>query len=450
MPDESSLRERLSELIAEHEVPGAAIGVLHRGQLTQAAAGVVNRNTGVEATTDTVFQIGSMTKSWTATVVMMLADEGLVSLDEPVKTYLPDFRVADPDVTEKVTLRHLLAHTSGIDGDHFPDCGRGDDCLERYVQTCADLKQTHPFGATMSYCNTGYSVAGRVIEVVTGSVWDQVMRERLYVPLGLTQTGTLPEEALLHLTAVGHVRPKPSQPPQVAPVWMLPRGCGPMGLVNSTVRDALEFARLHLDGGRGLLSEASVRTMQEPQVEVPDPYTLGSHWGVGWILFDWDGRRLYGHDGNTIGQAAFLRVLPDEQLAVCLLTNGGDAAAVYRKLYSEILTELAGVRVPPYPVRPETPLGLDLSRYEGSFERLSVRVDLEAGDGGLDATITLSGPIAAMVPEPVSRAKLTPVDETTFLISREGAADATPVVFYGFEEGTPRYLHMGARAHPRV
>ena len=110
-----------------------------------------------------------------------------------------------------VTLRHLLSHTSGIDGDHFADFGRGDDCLERYVESCSSLEQTHPLGATMSYCNTGFSVLGRVIEVVTGKVWDAVMRERLFEPLGLEHTSTLPEEAIMHRAAVGHIKPSPGR-----------------------------------------------------------------------------------------------------------------------------------------------------------------------------------------------------------------------------------------------
>ena len=208
----ADLRDRLAALVAEHDVPGAALGVLRDGEVTAVAAGVANLRSGVEATPDTVFQIGSQGKMWTATVLMQLVDEGLVDVDAPVRTYLPAFRVADPDVSAAVTLRHLLSHTSGIDGDHFADFGRGDDCLERYVESCSSLEQTHPLGATMSYCNTGFSVLGRVIEVVTGKVWDAAMRERLFEPLGLTQTSTLPEEAIMLRAAVGqssrHRRPR--------------------------------------------------------------------------------------------------------------------------------------------------------------------------------------------------------------------------------------------------
>ena len=455
MVDASGLEARLAELIEKHDVPGAAVGVVHDGELHEAAAGVVNLNTGVETTPDTVFQIGSQGKTWTATVVMHLVDQGLLDLDEPIRTYLPDFEVADPDVSAAVTLRHLLTHTSGIDGDHFEDFGRGDDCLERYVASCASLGQVHPLGATMSYCNTGYSVTGRIIEVVTGKVWDQAMRELLYVPLGLTHTSTLPEEAILHRVSVGHMKPGPGQPTQVAPVWLLPRITGPAGLINSTVRDVLTFARLFIEDGRTadgtqILSKDALETMKRSHVEIPDPHVLGSHWGCGLILSDWGGRRLYGHDGDTLGQHSLLRILPEEGLAVTLLTNGPGAREVYQVLFSEIFEELAGVRVPAKPSRPTSPPDIDLSRYAGTYQRLAISYELEAKDGELAGTVTISGPLAAMVPDPVQKVSMVPVDERTFLTYSEGETEPGTAAFYDFTDGVPRYLHNGARANRRA
>ncbi len=115
---------------------------------------------------------------------------------------------------------HLLTHTSGIDGDLFTDTGRGDDALEKYVGLLADSAQNHPIGATWSYCNAGYSVLGRIIEVVTGTTWDQAMKDKLFTPLGLTHTTTLPEEAMVFGHAMGHV--KGGDDPVVAPVWGCP------------------------------------------------------------------------------------------------------------------------------------------------------------------------------------------------------------------------------------
>jgi len=121
--DTNKLESALIEAIKAYEVPGAAVGLLKGDEVIEAAAGVLNLDTGVEVTTDSVFQIGSQGKTWTAAALMTLVDEGLVDLDAPLRTYLPDFKVADPEVSEAVTPRHLLTHTSGIDGDFFDDFG---------------------------------------------------------------------------------------------------------------------------------------------------------------------------------------------------------------------------------------------------------------------------------------------------------------------------------------
>ena len=111
--------------------------------------------------------------------------------------------------------------------------------------------------------------------------------------------------------------------------------------------------------------------MTEKQAELPDKYILGDSWGIGWIRFGWDDRRLVGHDGNTIGQAAFLRVLPDAGLAVTLLTNGGNARDLYQDLYREIFGELAGIEVPGRSSRRRA-LSVDLAPHLGKYERASV------------------------------------------------------------------------------
>src|SRR4051794_20258992 len=355
-------QQRLALLADKHGVPGASLAVLSDGEVADTAYGVLNIRTGVDATSDSLFQIGSITKVWTATLVMQLVDEGKLDLDAPVVTYLPDFRVADAGVTRTVTTRHLLAHTSGIDGDLFLDTGRGDDCIEKYVAACADLGQNHPLGATMSYCNSGYTVLGRLIEVLREQTWDTALHERLFAPLGLDSAGTLPEEALLHRAATGHITP-PGGELMVTPQWGIYRSAGPAGLIHATARQVLSFAQLHLaDGvtpdGTRVLSADSARAMRAPQVEVPDRWTLGSHWGLGWILMQWGGREVYGHDGATLGQAGFLRIVPDAGVAISLLANGGHARDPFVDLFSEILDDTARVEMSPRPPPPPPPPNL--------------------------------------------------------------------------------------------
>ncbi|MGW4064693.1 serine hydrolase [Amycolatopsis sp. NPDC004747] len=446
--DAAHWRRRLAALARKHRVPGASLGILRGDDRVLASHGVLNTATGVEVTDDSVFQIGSITKVWTATVAMQLVDEGLVKLDAPIADVLPELRLADPDVTKQVTLRHLLTHTSGIDGDVFTDTGRGDDCLEKFVGLLEEVAQVHPLGATLSYCNSGFVLLGRVIEQLTGQTWDAALRERLFTPLGLTHTGTLPEEALLHRAAMGHVAAGDGTP-QPAPAWTLPRSAGPAGLITASAADVLAFARMHLAGGGEVLSEASAAAMTEWQADLPDKHTLGDSWGLGWIRFEWDGRRVIGHDGNTIGQSAFLRLLPSHDLAVTLLTNGGNTRDLYEELYREIFAELAGVALPP-PVSPAAvPPSVDFAEFVGVYERASMRIEVFEGEAGLRMRQTVTGPIAALVPEPTTEHDLVPVGGPRFVFREPGARSWISATFYTLPTGE-RYLHSGVRATPKV
>ncbi|MFD4637723.1 serine hydrolase [Lentzea sp. NPDC058436] len=449
--DAKHWQRRLSAIAAKHGVPGATLGILYKGQTVQAHHGVLNTATGVEVTDDTIFQIGSIGKVWTTTVVMRLVDEGLLDLDAPITDVLPELKLSDPVVGQKVTMRHLLTHTSGIDGDNFTDTGRGDDCLERYTELLADAAQNHPLGATFSYSNAGFVLAGRVIEKLTGKTWDVAMREKLFAPLGLTRTGTLPEEALLHRAAVGHVKNEGKL--EVAPVWALPRSVGPAGTIFSTTEDVLEFARMHLAGGLApdgtrVLSEQSAAVMTEKQTDVPDKNVLGDSWGVGWIRFDWDGHRLIGHDGNTIGQSAFLRLLPEHDLAVTLLTNGEGARELYLDLYREIFADLADVAMP-RPLEPAAePPSVDTARFTGKYERASITLDISEGENGLVLDVTPTGPLAGLFPKP-PQVSLVPVDDSTFLFRESTDKTWSSLVFYTLPTGE-QYVHMGVRATPKV
>jgi len=157
---------------------------------------------------------------------------GRLGLEATVAEVLRGVRLGAEDVSGQVTIGHLLTHTSGIDGDIFTDTGRGADCLERYVGELAGAVQICPVGQAYSYCNSGFVLAGRIIEVLDGREWDASLRRRLVEPLGLTQTVTLPEDAIMHRAAVGH-RPRPREDEPFAN-WMLPRSLGPAGLVISS------------------------------------------------------------------------------------------------------------------------------------------------------------------------------------------------------------------------
>ncbi|MDT7548198.1 MAG: hypothetical protein QOE84_592 [Actinomycetota bacterium] len=453
--DPQHWQDRLTALADKHGVVGASLAIAYGDEDVTAATGVLNIRTGQPATTDSVFQIGSITKVWTATLVMQLVDEALLDLDRPLVTYLPEFKVADDDLTQQVTTRQLLAHTSGVVGDFFPETGRGDDCLEKFVALMADLPASHPLGATMSYCNAGYVVLGRLVEVLREATWDQIMRERIFQPLGLEAAGTMPEEALLWGAATGHLVPPGAPEPIVAPQWGLSRNAGPAGLIHARARDLLAFARMHLaDGvapdGTRILSADSARAMRVPQVEVPDRWTFGGHWGLGWILPNWDGRALFAHDGSTIGQGAFLRVLPgDTDLTVALLTNGGESRDVYQDLFGEVFEQLAGVSIPARVEPASNPPSFDPSKYVGRYERESMAHEVVQRGNDLVIVNLPSGILATAMGTDRFEGPLIPYETDVFLSSMPSVSGYLPAVFYDSADGS-RYLHLAGRAAAKV
>jgi CubicO group peptidase (beta-lactamase class C family) len=454
------LQARLDELAAKHRVVGATVGVGQGDQLTTAVTGTAHLATGLPVTTDTVFQIGSITKIYTATLVLQLVDEGLVELDTPVKAYLPELRLGDATAEQTITVRQLLTHTSGIDGDHFADFGRGDDAIARYVASCAQLPQVFEPGRMMSYCNAGWVILGRLVEVVRDQPFAQAMTEHLLTPAGLQNSPQSAEEAILRHAAVGHL-PAPDDDATrftVAPVYSISHASAPAGSLQcATIGDLLGFARLHLaDGtapdGTQVLSADLARSMRRQEVQLADPYTLGDAWGLGWILMTWDGQRVIGHDGSTIGQSSFLRLLPEQDLAIGLLTNGGDSRALFEALFRELFDDLAGVRMPELPEPMDDTRGVDLRRYVGTYERLSVRLDITLEDDKLVLRTTVSGPLAALVPPVPDKVLLVaPAVNLLYAPPDDPAGRLTPLVFFDFDDrGRPQWLHFGARAARRV
>ncbi len=149
------LHDMLETLTRQCGVPGASLAVWLSGALAEAALGD-DLETQVPVTSDTLFQIGSITKLYTSALCLQLVEEGKLALDAPVRATLPDFRVADEAVAAEVTLRDLLSHSSGIEGDWFRDAGRGEDRIEKFVAMMAALGQVHGRGEMFSYCNTGF------------------------------------------------------------------------------------------------------------------------------------------------------------------------------------------------------------------------------------------------------------------------------------------------------
>ena len=342
-------------------MPGVAVGVLQDGDERHAGFGVTSVENPLEVTPETRFQIGSISKTVTGTVVLYLVAEGLLELDRPVRAYLPDLVLADADAAEKVTLRHLLAHTAGWFGDAADGTGWGDDAVARYVEGMRTLPQLTPVGELWSYNSAGFVLAGRVVEMVTGEPFEQVVKRLVFDPLGLTSSTYWPWEVMTERFAVGHI--DVGGEVRVARPWPIGRWAHPTGGIVSTTPDLLRYARVHLD------PPAELAPMQVPQADAA--------YQGDWVGLSWYGEDTFGtirHGGGGQGQRSLLLFQPATGFALAVLTNHLPKGLQV----IDAALEAAGLKPPaPQPLR-RASVGDYLGVYEMPLERLTVS---PSGDG---------------------------------------------------------------------
>ena len=447
-----TLEENLKRGAAKYRVPGASIAVYSGENLQESATGILNVDTGVEATTQSIFHIASITKPMTTTMAMQLVDEGKLDLDAPVRRYLPDFRVASAEVSERVTVRQLLCHASGIDGDFFIETTRGEDRVGKLVTAGHILPQLHEPGRGFSYCNHGFGVVGRILEVLDESDFDTIWRKRLSEKLNAPTLLTLTSDALRYRVAVGHMGGKDGL--QLPRQIFLGTSNGPAGATPmARARDLVSFALMHLnDGttreGTRVLSAGSARAMREPQNALP-PRLIAHHFGLGWMLFDWGGHSLFGHDGLSIFQRSFLRILPEKRMAFALLTNGGDGSGLFRELATEFFGE-AGVTMTPV-AEAKADLRIDASRYAGTYARRSTTNTVGEANGGLTLTSTWTDEWARELYGVQGPFPLEPAGDEIFLWRVRGVAEPGVIHFLNpNRDGRFQSLHAGFRLNHRV
>ncbi|MEV0390975.1 serine hydrolase domain-containing protein [Nonomuraea sp. NPDC050643] len=429
------LRDRLAEAAREHGVPGAAVAVWRDGELHEAATGVVNTATGVETTPDSVFQVGSTTKVWTAALVMQLVEDGLVELDGPVGEHLPGFAFGG------VTIRQLLAHTAGFDGDVFEDTGRGDDCLELFLDHLRTAGHVHEPGELFSYCNAGYCVLGALVSRLRGGTWEQVMRERLLGPLGATHAALFGEEAVLFRASAGHVGPDAA----VYPAWQMPRSNAPAGSTLCLApRELVAFGRALAAGGPApdgtrLLSEESVAAMLTPQVHVPGVGgARADRWGLGVELFGWG---AFGHDGGTPGQSTYWRVVPEADFVIAMSGNGGSFFGLVADVARPVIEEATGLAVPAHPSPPPAPEPVDGTPYAGRYTGPQLGYEVAAAADALEVTL-IPGPLMESMGATRSTSRYVHLDGESF-IAVEPEGGRHDVVTFVMRDGRAAYLHNG-------
>jgi CubicO group peptidase (beta-lactamase class C family) len=316
----------MADAMRQHPIPGAALAIVRGGQTVKTAAyGMANLERPTPATPQTVFEIGSVTKQFTAAAILLLAQEGKLAVDDKISRHLKD----TPASWSGITIRQLLTHTSGLKNytglDGFE--------LTRHLTQAQFIAQiaAHPLdfapGEKWSYCNTGYNLLGYIIENVSGKSYGDFLEQNIFAPLGMTATAGRDPGAILPARASGYETNRAGQfivrDPDVTDVFSA-------GALASTVGDLAKWnAALDTDGILTAASRAAMWTPVRLNNGTTHPY------GFGWFLQPWQGHANLGHSGSTSGFSASLQRFPEAGLTVILLTNS-DEFDIATKLAREI------------------------------------------------------------------------------------------------------------------
>ncbi|MGQ0641484.1 MAG: serine hydrolase domain-containing protein [Gemmatimonadaceae bacterium] len=329
----------------EYGVPGVALGVVHNGSVNIRGLGITNMEDPLPITAHTVFPIASISKTFAATAMLRLVEQGKVDLRAPVRTYVPDFRVRDEAVSRDVTVWHLLTHLGGWEGQvSGPD--RGSETLKNFVGSITDLMQVAPPGAAWSYNNAGFSIAGRVIESVAGTSINRAVRDLVFQPLALEHAGTTAGDFIVQRFAAGHATRDGKTTlnrPFTASVSVTAGGVG------LCMTDLLAYARFHMgDGtaanGERVLTRGSLELLRQVQVR---KQSTDDDMGVGWHLRQMGQVRTASHGGTLGGHILLLEIVPERNFAIAILTNSNTGWRVIQDVEREALKSCLGATYAP-------------------------------------------------------------------------------------------------------
>ncbi|HLH26121.1 MAG TPA: serine hydrolase domain-containing protein [Chloroflexota bacterium] len=358
----------VQERMAAWDVPGLALVAIDGGRVVRRRGyGLADREAGTPMTDATLVPIGSTGKALTALAVLQLVEQGRLALDAPVTDYLPYFRVADA-CGARITPRELLSHTAGLPASGIADEAWDADALERYVRGLASVPLRRAPGSGWEYANSGFAVAGLVVQTVAGEPYEQYLAEHVFEPLGMQRATFDPAVARARGLAQGYYHRGETLVPFPPP---LSRSDAPAGGLMASAADVASYLLALLHGGeRGgvsVISPASLATMWAPQVSLDE--TLA--YGLGWYVGDLDGALAVWHSGSMLTTGSRFDVAPDEQRAVAVLTNTDDEAK--EEIADGVLALLRGTaperRAVPPPRPPNTyqPDPADWAAYAGEY-----------------------------------------------------------------------------------
>ncbi|MDQ2682429.1 MAG: beta-lactamase family protein [Chloroflexota bacterium] len=426
-------------------IPGVSIATLRDGKVETGTWGIASIATGAPVQPETLFQVGSISKVFTTTLLMTFVDEGKLALDTPAAHYLPDLPLMDTAAREAVTLRHLVTHMSGFYGDRFDDQGVGDDALANAVAAFCDLPQQTAPGELWTYCNAGFDLVARVMEVVSGQRFEDLMRARVFDPLGMDSTTYFAAEAIRHPVAVGHEGDKEEL--TIADPWPIPRRSNGAGGISSTASQLMNFAAMHIsDGeynGTRVLSQESARAMRKEHA-IADPFRT---WGLGWSRDEINGVAVVEHGGATNGFTARLVVVPARKQAIAILLNHAQGGSAHPEIAKVWLREAVGLSRSERPIVPVNP-ELIASRV-GTYSHGLGDLILTAAPHGFDVQRVQRNPFSGS--EKAGKPfRLRPVSDDIYAADG-GGTDGSYADFIRNPDGSTRFLRFGGRlAFPKA
>ncbi len=399
------------------------------GESLDMAAGLADPKAGTAASPDTMFHIGSVTKSLTAELVHEQIARGRIALDTPITLAAPEMQRIGSLANHKVTIADLLSHRSGIDGDILFEAGEDDRVLRRFVSRIDTLDLLFEPGAGFSYANVGYGLLGRIVEGLACQAYRPLMEQHLRECHGLSQFAFRPQD-------------KASKPRAIAYQGDAPEPLSEYSNLASGTALAMSMGDL-ASWGMGQLGN---RTMSQPAIITPLAQRYYA-WGHGFMIFSAPGETpVFGHDGGTAGTATFLRILPEAQAVWAFSVTGPGGLTLYRQV-EPLLFGHCGQSAPANQVPGGSEAPTDLAPYAGHYARYKMSFDLTLEGDAL--RLNVGGDYAASI---LDSAILRPLTDQVFVASLPAAGGAE--IWAGFadfdSDGRPRRLQMIERAAVRL
>ena len=337
-----TLESLTKDHVKKSRIPGISVGLINEEGVKTFNFGEIKKGSGIEPTSDTIYEIGSMTKTFTAILTVKLQEEGLLSLNDPITKFIPEFAGSDFD-KNRITLHHLITHTSGLleiplkeypkaiikrlfrlnNGKFFPPLYSYD--TSKFLDKVYSIKLKDNPGTAFRYSNTGVGLLGKILERITNSSYEELVKDRICKELDMKSTGiSIPEEQKKRL-ATGYLytgqEAEPIHIPAIASA----------GSICSTASDIIKFLKANLgltDSSLSSVLEYCQNTRIAPKIDTLMKLLLRRSYhpksfdvGLGWAMFGFDDMEIMGHNGGTEGFSTLMNMNLDKKIGVVVLTN---------------------------------------------------------------------------------------------------------------------------------